>query len=83
MQPSPLPDNPSETPGAKPIEADTSTWTNVVDSDDQILQRVRERAYQRYQDRGSIDGHDISDWLAAEQEIRQEMATPPNDPGQD
>lgn len=27
------------------------------------------RAYQRYEERGREDGHDIEDWLAAEQEL--------------
>jgi hypothetical protein len=28
------------------------------------------RAYQRYEERGREDGHDMDDWLAAEQELR-------------
>jgi len=31
------------------------------------------RAYQRYEARGREDGHDMDDWLAAEQELRGEL----------
>lgn len=32
-------------------------------------QRVSERAFQLYEDRGTEDGHALDDWLQAEQEI--------------
>jgi hypothetical protein len=33
------------------------------------LQRIRERAYQLYEQRGRLDGYDVADWLQAEAEI--------------
>jgi Protein of unknown function (DUF2934) len=33
---------------------------------------IADRAYQRYLQRGSADGYDMDDWLAAEQELVQE-----------
>ena len=30
---------------------------------------VRQRAYQLYEQRGRLDGHDLDDWLQAEAEI--------------
>lgn len=42
--------------------------TRPVVSHDEIA----DRAYQRYLQRGSSDGYDIEDWLAAEQELAQE-----------
>ena len=32
--------------------------------------RIRQRAYERYRERGSQDGHDLDDWLEAERELR-------------
>jgi hypothetical protein len=34
-----------------------------------IEERVRERAYQLYEERGRIDGFALDDWLQAEREI--------------
>jgi hypothetical protein len=35
-----------------------------------IEQRIRQRAYQLYEQRGRTDGHDLDDWLRAEREIK-------------
>jgi hypothetical protein len=35
-------------------------------------EEIAGRAYKRYLERGSTDGHDIDDWLAAEQELARE-----------
>lgn len=35
-----------------------------------IEEQIRERAYELYQRRGGVDGYDMEDWLAAEQELR-------------
>ena len=32
--------------------------------------QVAQRAYERYLQRGAQHGHDLEDWLAAEQELR-------------
>ena len=32
-------------------------------------QRIAERAYQLFRERGATDGHDVSDWLEAERQI--------------
>ena len=37
-----------------------------------IDQAIRRCAYQFYEQRGYVDGHDVEDWLVAEQEIRRE-----------
>ena len=34
-------------------------------------QRIRERAYQIYQQRGARDGHAEGDWLTAEAELKE------------
>ena len=35
----------------------------------EIEEAVRRRAYEFYEQRGYVDGHDIEDWLLAEQEV--------------
>jgi hypothetical protein len=30
---------------------------------------VEQRAYRRYEERGRVDGHDVEDWVLAEQEL--------------
>ncbi len=32
---------------------------------------IRTRAYQLYEERGRDDGHELDDWLRAEQEVEQ------------
>lgn len=34
-----------------------------------LEEQIRCRAYQVYEERGKIDGHDLEDWLRAEMEI--------------
>ncbi len=34
-----------------------------------VEERIRCRAYQIYEERGKFDGHDVEDWLVAEEEI--------------
>ena len=34
-------------------------------------QRIRERAYEIYLARRGQDGHEVSDWLAAERELKE------------
>lgn len=40
-----------------------------VQSPDADQDAVRKRAYELYVDRGMEDGHDLEDWLHAEQEL--------------
>ncbi len=39
-------------------------------------EEIADRAYRRYLERGSTDGYDIDDWLAAEQELARERSEP-------
>ena len=36
-----------------------------------IAEKIRQRAYQLYDERGRGDGHALDDWLRAETEIRK------------
>ena len=46
------------------------TKTLVVDPDDRIQERIRERAYELFEQRGREDGHDFDDWITAELEVK-------------
>lgn len=37
--------------------------------DSEQQQRIAERAYQLFRERGATDGHDVADWLEAERQI--------------
>jgi hypothetical protein len=37
--------------------------------------RVREAAYRYYEARGSVDGHELDDWLRAEAEIERAFSS--------
>lgn len=44
---------------------------------DEIRERIREAAYYRAQQRGFHPGYEVEDWLAAESQVRDEMAKRP------
>jgi hypothetical protein len=35
----------------------------------ELDERIRRRAYELYEQRGRLDGHDVDDWLQAEAEL--------------
>jgi len=39
-----------------------------------IVEQIRQRAYELYEQRGRTDGHDLEDWLQAEGEIKGTQA---------
>lgn len=39
----------------------------------EVEEAVRHRAYEFYEQRGYVDGHDVEDWLVAEQEVRETL----------
>lgn len=50
-----------------PTTKDISTsGTTAAEAD---RERIRDRAYELYEARGRGDGHDLEDWLEAEEEI--------------
>ncbi len=51
----------------------TSTLT-VMESSPDLQDKIRRRAYQLYEQRGSTDGHELCDWLQAESEVAQSKA---------
>ena len=58
-----------------PDEIEKNPSTSAPRSDEPtvlipIEQRIRQRAYELYEERGRTDGHDLDDWLRAECEIK-------------
>lgn len=52
-----------------PSSNDAPTTTNrSMISDDEA---VRSRAYEKYEERGREQGHDLDDWLEAERELHE------------
>lgn len=49
----------------------TSTTVAVMKSTSELQDQIRRRAYALYEQRGSNDGHEVSDWLQAESEVAQ------------
>lgn len=41
-------------------------------SDEERYQRVARAAYELYQQRGEVHGHDLDDWLTAERSVDEE-----------
>jgi hypothetical protein len=52
----------------------TSTTPAVMKSTSELQDQIRRRAYELYEQRGSNDGHEVSDWLQAESEVAQQKA---------
>jgi hypothetical protein len=58
-----------------PKDPTKKTPTAVNESQELEIQ-IRERAYELYEARGREDGHDLEDWLRAEEEIMEQKARP-------
>jgi hypothetical protein len=55
---------------AKDAARKTLTMTGAQSQN--LEEEIRQRAYELYQERGRADGHDLDDWLRAEEEITQQ-----------
>lgn len=60
---------PVEEPGIGGRERGEGLATALSAEDDQRLRRIQEAAYFRSARRGFAPGHELDDWLAAEQDI--------------
>lgn len=52
----------------------TSTTIAVMKSASELQDEIRRRAYELYEQRGSNEGYEVSDWLQAESEVAQKKA---------
>jgi hypothetical protein len=51
------------------ISGASAEFQPATDAEDDIQGRISFRAYELYQQRGGEPGHDLDDWLQAEQEL--------------
>jgi len=42
---------------------------------EELHERITKKAYERYLDRGQLDGYDLEDWLEAERLVLAELGT--------
>ena len=49
-----------------------STAASTIDQEE-WRERIAKKAYERYLDRGQLDGYDLDDWLEAEQLVLAEL----------
>ncbi len=52
-----------------PIPTELKAQTPELD------ERIRRRAYELYEQRGRLEGHDVDDWLQAEAELSRKAKT--------
>ena len=57
---------------AKAVQRGTVSQT--TESTANLLEQIRLRAYELYEQRGREDGRDLDDWLQAESEVKQQKA---------
>jgi Protein of unknown function (DUF2934) len=48
---------------------DNTSRTTKMPVSHHVEEQIRQRAYELYESRGREDGHDVDDWLTAEEEI--------------
>jgi len=48
----------------------------LVNESEELKDKIRQRAYQFYEERLWENGHELEDWLRAEEEIMEQEARP-------
>jgi Protein of unknown function (DUF2934) len=46
-------------------------FPSILSDSQELEEKIRQRAYELYLERGQEHGHDVEDWMRAEQEIRR------------
>jgi Protein of unknown function (DUF2934) len=54
----------------------TKKTPSAVNQSQELKEKISRRAYQLYEERLWEDGHDIEDWLRAEEEILEQEVRP-------
>ena len=54
----------------------TKKKPTAVNESEELKDKIRQRAYQLYEQRLWEDGHELEDWLRAEEEINEQEARP-------
>lgn len=58
---------------AMPVDSATAKPASLTITDEEMYERVARKAYELYQQRGEIAGHDLNDWFTAERLVRAEL----------
>lgn len=68
------PKSPSKPPAARKVKKppEPATFPQQGFPDD-LRDRIAKKAYELYQKRGQVEGHDLQDWLDAEAILRDEI----------
>ena len=56
------------------MDATKKPPTKVISEPQELESQIRLRAYELYEARGDEDGHELDDWLRAEEEITRKKA---------
>ena len=62
-----------DTPEIRPPERETSGNTRAQLSPEEVYRLIQERAYFKAKARGFAPGHEVQDWIEAEQEVRHRL----------
>jgi CRISPR/Cas system type I-B associated protein Csh2 (Cas7 group RAMP superfamily) len=54
----------------------TKKKPRLVSESQELKEKIRKRAYQLYEERLWEDGHEVEDWLRAEEEILEQEVRP-------
>lgn len=59
-----------------PSDPTKKSPSTAASEPEQLEDQIRARAYELYESRGREDGHDLEDWLRAEEETAREKVRP-------
>jgi hypothetical protein len=62
-----------DTPQVRPSERETSGNTQAKLSPEEVYKLIQESAYFKAKARGFEPGHEVQDWIEAEQEVRRRL----------
>jgi hypothetical protein len=60
---------------AQPTTPSLVKAENQTEPTPEILEQIRARAHELFEQRGREEGHDLDDWLQAEAEVTQQQQT--------
>jgi hypothetical protein len=62
--------NPQSEEEIKTMKAESRTKRVAIPEPPSVEQEIRQRAYELFEARGGEEGHELEDWLRAEEEIK-------------
>jgi len=55
------------------VKKTSATIATPTPDAEEVRRQIAKKAYERYLDRGQLDGYDLDDWLEAEQLVLAEL----------